>query len=363
MKNILFFLFFAICSSSYAQEKTQNKDQADTSSTYMIRLTDNTALSGKILERNSNEIIFNDLTIGKVTIPVMKIQKIIRLSGDQQCILTTTDGKTFTGILLAQGENEITLKTESLGTLNISSSKIKDIKLVEKEQIVNGKYYFKNPHPTRYFFGPTAIPLKKGEGYYQNAYILANSVQMGVTDHFSMGGGIGIPLLFFITPKVGFKVSENVHVGGGILAVTTLTSDVPFGIGVGYGSLTIGNMENNFTISGGWGAIKQKNYDNITNKDITSWELAKKPMITVSGMARLAPKLAVITENWFFATKDYTNDPNPALNTYSYKYHSVLSGGFRIMGEKNSFDIALLVPSVNGSKTIGLPYLDYVFKF
>ena len=41
----------------------------------------------------------------------------------------------------------------------------------------------------------------------------------------------------------------------------------------------------------------------------------------------------------------------------------MVSGGFRLMGEKNSFDLALVVPLITDGTTFGFPYLDYVFKF
>ena len=105
-------------------------------------------------------------------------------------------------------------------------------------------------------------------------------------------------------------------------------------------------------------------YDPITYTDnsTTSWEMAKRPMFSLSGMIRLAPKLALVTENWFFATKDYKEVYPLYTNDYEYKYCSVFTFGFRIMGEKNSFDLAIAVPSIEG-ETFGIPYLDYVFKF
>lgn len=345
-----------------AQEILQKNATADTSATYLIKLTDKTVLSGKILERNSDEIVFYDLTIGKVVISTKKIEKITQLSDNQYCLLTTNDGKTFTGMILSQNDKEITIKTESLGNVTISKNKISNIKMFEQEQIVNGKYFLPNPHPTRYFFGPSAIPLEKGESYYQNAYVLANSVQTGITDHFSIGGGIVIPFLFFVTPKVGFKVADKVHIGAGILAATTVSSNIPFGIGVAYGSVTFGSKENNFTINAGWGALKQENYNNQTNTYKRAWELSKKPMFTFSGMVRVAQKCSLVSENWVFATKDY-NDMYASFNSYSYNYHAVISGGLRLMGEKNSFDLAIAMPMVGGGKIYGVPYIDYVYKF
>lgn len=364
MKAILLIMALALCITAKGQDTLQTNAARDTSSTYLIQLYDNTSLSGKILEKNSNEITFLDLTIGRVTIPMKRIEKITRLSGNQFCMLTLNDGKTFTGLILAQNDREITIETESLGKLTISNSKIREVKMVQREQIVDGKYFFPNPHATRYFFGPSAIPLKKGEGYFQNAYILANSVQIGVTDNFSMGGGIGIPFLFFVTPKLSYQVAKNLYAGGGILFATTITNDVGFGVGVAYGSLTLGNYENNVTFSAGWGTVKQEIYNAQTDSYSSGWEMAHNPIFTFSGMFRIARKCSLISENWVFATKEYDNNISGIRSeTYHYVYRSIISGGFRLMGEKNSFDLAIAVPLITDGTTLGIPYLDYVFKF
>lgn len=362
MKTTLIIAAILFCTLSSAQDTTVINTEPDTSSFYMIKLLDNTMLSGKIVEQNNSEINFLDVTIGKVTIPVNKIQKIMKLSGNQYCVLKTNDGKEFSGLIISQNGTEITIKTESLGLITIANSKIREVKLAEKEQFVGGKYFFPNPHPTRYFFGPSAIPLDKSEGYYQNAYVLANSFQIGVSDHFSMGGGTVIPFMFFITPKIGYKVGKNVYVGGGVLFGTTISSDFSFGLGAVYGSLTLGNKENNFTIDAGYGFMKDEIYNSQTNDFEYEWGFAQRPMFSLSASLRLAPKVSLITENWIFATKDYDNDPYTYDESYKYKYRSVLSFGFRLMGERNAFDIAVAIPSIDGG-TFGIPYLDYVFKF
>ena len=205
MRALLLITAFVLCSIANAQETFQSVNQDDSLSIYIIRLKDNTSLSGKIIGKSSTEIVFYDITIGRVTIPANKIASITRHSGDLYCILTTNDDKTFSGVILYQNEKEVSIRTESLGDLTISNSKIKDIKIVAKEQIIGGKYFFPNPHPTRYFFNPSAIPLKKGEGYFQNAWILANSVQVGVTDNISLGGGYGNTVFLLYHPKIRFQ--------------------------------------------------------------------------------------------------------------------------------------------------------------
>jgi len=362
MKNLLLIAVIFICTFANAQEDSIIIQQPKDTATYLIRLNDNTNLSGKILERKAGEIIFLDLTVGKVTIPLKKIDKMTALSENQYCIVTTNDGKTFVGTIIAQNENELTLKTESLGAINISNTKIREIKYAEKTQFVGGKYFFPNPHPTRYFYAPSAIPMDKGEVYYQNAYILANSVQVGVTDHFSMGGGIVIPFMFFITPKFGYKVTKNVHLGGGLLAATSFIPDMHFGLGVGYASITLGSKENNFTVDAGWGFSKSETYNSTTQMYDYKWKYAKKPMFAINGAIRVAPKLSLITENWIFATEQYVYDSTTGVETYESRYASIISFGFRIMGEKNSFDLALAIPTFEGD-SFGIPYIGYVYKF
>lgn len=366
MKSLLLSIFLFALTTLNAQETNPLQQPGDTVTLYKLKLKDNSLFTGKIIERTAKEVIFEDVNIGKFTVPLLNIISLTKLENPQSWVIQTHDGKSFTGTLVSRDEQQIVIQTDNLGTLTIQNSKIKEIKLIDKTQVVDGRYYFTNPHPTRYFFGPSAIPLKKGEGYYQNAYIFANSAQIGVDDHFSFGGGIVIPFIFFITPKFGFQVSEKVYLGGGVLAASTISSDIPFGIAIGYGTLTVGNVENSFTINAGWGSVREEyeEYDPVTmSYDYhDGWQLAKKPMFSFSGMTRVSPRMALITENWVFSSRQYEYDMNGLNTNITYKYQAVLSLGFRLMWEKHSFDMALAIPAID-DVVIGLPYIDYVYKF
>ncbi len=113
MKSLFFILALVFCLAVNAQEVVTTNNPTDTSSTYLVKLIDNTSLTGKILERSATEILFQDITIGKVSIPTIKILKLTELTGEQLCILTTNDGKTFSGILVSQDENDVKLKTRT----------------------------------------------------------------------------------------------------------------------------------------------------------------------------------------------------------------------------------------------------------
>jgi hypothetical protein len=361
MNKILILIFIsALCSISEAQEVEPVINQQDTLSTYIIKLNDNTVLTGNIINQNFNLIIFKDITLGEVTIHKENVAKITKLENNQYCMVTTNDGKQFSGTIVRQDADKIILKTESLGEITIANTKIRECKLIEKKQLINGRYYFNNPHPTRYFFGPSAIPLDKGDGYYQNAYLIANGFQYGVSDHLSFGGGVVIPFFFYLTPKVGYKIGKNVYAGGGILLGTSFIPDVTFGLAIGYGSMTFGNKENNFTINTGWGYYKEEDYNSQSGNSETQWSFSPKPLFSFNGAVRVTERVSLLTENWVIPYREY--DYNSTTNDYYFKYGSVLSLGLRIMGEKHAFDIAMAVPAIEG-EVYALPFVGYSFKF
>ena len=317
----------------------------------------------KILDRNPQEIILEDLILGKTTLSSSMIMNEKSIQEDLYVELVLVNDRSIVGVLQDFKSESIQIVTDKTGLLDISRSQIKSIQRIEKEQIHGGSYVFPNPHPTRYFFGPSAIPLKKGEKYFQNAYILANSMQVGLTDHFSIGGGVVIPFLFFITPKIGYQVSKHVHIGGGILLANSFIKDLNVGVGVAYGSLTLGSQEHNITLNAGWGATKQNSYDPMTNQSSTSWGMAKKPMFTFSGMTRISKRCMLITENWLFSVNEYTYDPMGNANGTKSNTNGIMSGGVRIMWKKTSLDAGILSTIGGGAPAMGIPYLDYVIKF
>lgn len=258
------------------------------------------------------------------------------------------DESSFMGKMIDQAADTLTFKTDAFDKLQIPVKKIKSIELVDEKNIVKGVYWFKNPNDTRYLFGPSAINLKKGEGYYQNTYLLINSFNYGITDYFTIGGGfeiistvMGTPA-FMITPKLGFKVSEKFHAGGGLLYANVLTSEAPIsGLGIAYGIGTYGTSNNNVTLGVGFGYVDK--------------EFSNRPILTISGMTRIARKTALVTENWLIPG---------AADLVTGSYYGVYSYGVRFFGEKIAVDLAFLNnPELFEIFRIGIPYVDFVVKF
>ncbi len=264
-------------------------------------------------------------------------------------IIVLQDGSQFVGNFLQKDSELVVIKTASISKIEIPIQKIKSIEIVDPANMKNGEYWLPNPNKTRYLFAPSAFTLKNGEGYYQNTYLFVNSINVGITDNISIGGGIeflstfgsltegSFQPVFFITPKIGFKVAEKVHLGAGLLYVSVpeFFSDSRTGLGIAYGIGTYGTEDHNITLGIGWGVVEG--------------EFSSKPIIAISGMTRIARKTALVTENWFFPA-----DP----------YYGVISYGIRFFGEKLTVDLALLNNAdIASSIFIGIPYVDFVVKF
>jgi hypothetical protein len=186
-----------------------------------------------------------------------------------------------------------------------------------------------------------------------------NSIQAGLSDHFSIGGGVFVPFALFITPKVGYQVAPKVHVGGGVLFATSLIRDFNFGVGTVYGSFTYGTYEHNLTLNAGLGAMNENT--GLGSNDY-QWKFASKPMFTISGMTRISKRVLLMTENWIFSTKtvNYDSGTGQYINTVSV-YNSLLSAGARIIGRRYAFDVGLLSP--NSSEFSAIPYIACNIKF
>jgi hypothetical protein len=316
-----------------------------------IQLPNSNALVGQFQSEDERMIQFLELNLGPMQVLKSQIQAQEELGNSIRVEIQLNDNRTIICALQELSAEQVQAVSQDLGNLAISRANVKSLRYLPVVAGGQAGIQFDNPHPTRYFFGPSAIPLKKGERYYQNAYVLANSVQYGLNDNFSIGGGAVIPFAFFITPKWGKQVASKWHLGGGLLAATSFIKDLDFGLAVAYGSATYGTREHNVTLNAGWGAVKQQDPNSSY-----SWRGARRPMFTISAMTRISNRVMLVTENWLFSLREYDFQ----TETYSMRNRGVLTGGLRFMGEKNSFDFGVLIPA---GEAVAIPYIDYVFKF
>lgn len=257
--------------------------------------------------------------------------------------LETTDGNSFIGRVVKIDDDKIVLRTKNLGDLNIPRRNIRNITPIDQKKVVDGDYWYKSPIDVRYFFNSNAYGIRKGEGYYQNTWILLNQVAYGVTDNISIGGGF-IPLFLFggsptpvwatVRGSIPIKKDKfNVGVGG---LFATVIGEENASFGILYGNATVGSRDRNFNVGIGYGYAGD--------------ELGRVPAINFSGIYRTGKTFALITENYLITDGDNT----------------VIMGGLgvRFIGKKVVIDGALVVPySELDEFFAAIPWLGVTFPF
>ncbi|HPE74544.1 MAG TPA: hypothetical protein PLC80_00565, partial [Draconibacterium sp.] len=203
----------------------------------------------------NTKIVFLFLFVFIFTIPATS-----QTTNDSTIVnIETVDGNEFMGEIVSEDSLKITLKTEKLGEISIFKTEIKKFNTVKNLQIKDGKYWFPNPQSTRYFWSPNGYGLKKGEGYYQNIWVLWNQFAYGLSDNFSIGGGV-IPIFLFSAPtpvfataKFSIPIIENkFNIAAGAI-VGTVAGESETGFGILYGLATLGSHDANVTFGMGYG--------------------------------------------------------------------------------------------------------------
>ncbi len=257
--------------------------------------------------------------------------------------IETKDGNSFIGYIISRDSVTITLNALNMGKITIPVLNIKLIKEVRPGELVNGKLLYQNPQATRYFFMPNGYGLKPGEGYYQNILIFFNQMAVGITDNFSVGGGLvplflygGSPTPVWITPKFSIPVTKNkFNIGVGALAGTILGVNKS-GFGILYGIATFGSRDTNLSLGLGYG--------------YTADALSKTPAFNISGRVRIGAKSYLISENYFLTIGEQST--------------TFFSFGGRWMIGKTSLDGFLIMPSYSGlRKLIAIPMLGIAIPF
>jgi hypothetical protein len=257
--------------------------------------------------------------------------------------IETIDGNEYIGIIQEQTSEKIRLKTVKLGEITLLIADIKQISEISQVLKEDGTYWLDNPQATRYFWSPNGYNLKKGEGYYQNVWIMGNQAIYGITNHISAGVGTvplflfgGTPTPVWFTTKFSVPVIENkLNVGAGALVGTVLgEEDTSFGIL--YGITTIGTKDKNLNIGVGWA--------------FGGGEIAKIPTVNVSAMIRTGPKGYFLTENYFIGTAD--------------EFIVIMSLGGRRIIKHTGLDFGVFIPmGADIGSFVAVPWLGFTVPF
>jgi hypothetical protein len=269
----------------------------------------------------------------------------IRVSTDSTDVqvIRLRDGSSIVGRVIELSGDTVRFAS-AVGTLTIPRMYVAELREVEKSSVRRGEVWPANPNATRLFFAPTGRMLAKGEGYFNDTYLLFLSVQGGLSSRFTLGGGLSIvPLddfsdnVVFVTPKVGLYTSPrfNLAVGGLFGFVGGLADEgEDASLGVLYAVGTVGSADASLTFGGGMA--------------YAGGEFVDTPVAMLGGEVRLGRRMSFITENYLI--------PNEDVN-------SVISYGLRFFGEKLSVDLAFW--NMPGEDVVfpGIPYVAFSVNF
>ena len=251
--------------------------------------------------------------------------------------LVLRDGSTLNGRVI-----EVTPTTarfvSALGETSIPRSSIVSIRLVSLTSMHDGQIWPEDPSRTRLFFAPTGRMLRTSETYFADAYIFFPSLQVGVTDRFTLGGGMsifpGIGLdeqIYYLTPKVGVYASPNVNIAVGALVAGAKVISDQSPAGIGYGVVTLGDENTSVSIGSGFGFVR----GNTSSVGV----------LMIGGSSRVAKSVALVSENYLTSERDAS---------------ALFSGGIRFMSEHIAVDLAGF-----GGKGIDIvvPYVAFIYRW
>ena len=283
MKHL--FILILICgfiSPSTFEVFAQDTQSTTTNNTKYVRLIlqNGGMYEGEVLEIDESTFLINTLQLGHMRITKTDIASITYISADE------------------------------VGQMNMSSNRTGDI----------------NPQATRYFFAPSAMQLKKGEGYYQNAWLIYNQVSYGISNNLTIGMSM-TPVGTGGTVKFGLDISDNFHISAGGIAIIPFWDDEP--VGIGFANMTFGNERKNISIA----------YGNAFSDD------GNEHMLNVSGMLELNYRMWLITENYFLADI------------------SIISVGFRRASNKRDalWDFSMI--ALPQEEVAGIPWISCTIPF
>ncbi len=273
-------------------------------------------------------------------------------------IIKTNDGNSIIGRFLEENPRETTIKLQDNRVVILPSYIIVSRSKVSTDNMIKGRVFIPNPHPSRYFYTPTALPMKKDEIYIQSIYLLTAQLQYGITDNWSLGIATtvaGIPM--FISSKYSYKIKENHHIAiGGQVGNLTYIEPNTY-LGIGFGCYTYGNAESNISVAAGYSMYSEKGYfptgyspspfGGYSTNYTESRRGTYSPAMSISGIRRLSNSLALMGEFWVLPENN-TVFGGPFLRMFFNKTHT--------------YDVGLVYMYIDDFPLI-IPAFSYTFKF
>lgn len=248
--------------------------------------------------------------------------------------LELEDGSTIVGDIIEEDEYSVTIRT-----INNLEIKVPKDNIIEREifkgQIEKGELWHNDPNKTRLFFAPTGRALKAGEGYFAAYEIFFTFFAFGVTDWFTLAGGMSLipgvdTQAFYFAPKITPIQVTDFDATLGVLYIAILDEQAA---GIAYGVATYGTEKAAVTLGMGFG--------------FSGEDFANQPIIVAGGEIRVSKSIKFLSENWFVLSGDV----------------NLLSFGLRFFGENLAADFGLVFSTEGVDGFPFLPWLGFAYNF
>ncbi len=268
-----------------------------------------------------------------------------------QLRVTIEDGSVIIGRYVSETTEVLILESKYGGQITIPLGDIVKRETLTAAEVGTDATWPPDRNYTRYLWSPTAFALQAKQGYCSDACLFLPSFAWGITNNFSVLGGItlipGLPIkdqLIQLAGKLTIMEQSNLAVAAGIQYFgMNIEDEFNVGFGFVFGTLTLGDHNNHFSGSIGYGFAR-------AGRDGESvFEWMDRPIITLCGIRRISKNMAIITENWLLPEIDIGNTP--------------LSVGIRFLGDRLSVNLAgifLLSMFEEGIPT-PFPWVDFSF--
>lgn len=323
---------------------------------------------GRVVSMDDTQLKLDTFSGLLITVELSQIKAITEKKPAEFNLLRveTIKGETLTGGLVSFTSTEVGLKLAGGAVVTLQRAAIKTMNVNDRTGRLAAPRAASPPgaqgsyralrgsrraevipsHRTRYLYAPTAMPLRKGEGYFSQKELIFSAAAFGVTDQLSMLVGSIVPALMFggaegangiLAVKYAWKPGERLHV-----ALATEVLVLPGGevAGLGGAVMTFGGYHDHLSL------LAYAPYSLNGNTFKTGSFL-----FTVAGALRTGRRWALLTENWLVGLGDADSGGEAVV---------VGSLGLRRFGLDHAFDFALVGISGVG---FGFPWVDWTFSW
>jgi len=153
------------------------------------------------------------LIAGLIVLPFFMLQAQLKVyipkPGDLVRVIMD-NGERYIGEYVEQGIEYLVLLT-SVAEIKLNVNEVRRIK--------RSKYWGSDSdphlHSTRYYIGPSTIPLKRNEAFFQTSFGLLSSIEYGITNHLSIRAGtelitfLNSNFFYFLNPRFGLALKRD----------------------------------------------------------------------------------------------------------------------------------------------------------